>query len=232
MTHQEALKEHAPERYLLGELSGKERERFEEHLFSCTLCAADVESGALFMGAARQHLVEGSSLAATQSAKKKRLLFFRPAAAFAFAAVLLLMVGYQNLVQLPRLRNQLAQAEAPAVLHELVMAGGDSRGAGTVVPSVTLGAADAMLLTVDVPQGLRYERYRLSLQPQTGPEVWHTVLPAAATENAIPLHIPAHMLGEGEYRLLVRGIATGQSAAGSVGEPIADYPFAVRRQHE
>ena len=33
MTHQEAQEAHAPERYLLGELRGPERERFEEHLF-------------------------------------------------------------------------------------------------------------------------------------------------------------------------------------------------------
>ena len=108
------------------------------------------------------------------------------------------------------------------------MAGGDSRGVEKVVRSVTLGAVDTLLLTVDLPQGLRYESYRVSLQPQAGPEVWHTVLPAAATENSIPLRIPAHMLGDGEYRLLVRGVASGDGSAGNTSDPVADYLFAVR----
>ncbi len=38
------------ERYLLGELSAEEREKFEEHYFSCQQCADSVMAGATFPG--------------------------------------------------------------------------------------------------------------------------------------------------------------------------------------
>ena len=66
-------------------------------------------------GAAAFHASGRAGSAGTQ--KELAAAFFQPAFALALAAVLLLTVGYQNLIQLPRLRNQLAQAETPAVLH-------------------------------------------------------------------------------------------------------------------
>ena len=49
MNHNEAVREQAVERYLLGELPEDARARFEEHFFDCALCAADLKDGAVFV---------------------------------------------------------------------------------------------------------------------------------------------------------------------------------------
>jgi anti-sigma factor RsiW len=54
--HGPADREHAVERYLLGEMSDAERDRYEEHFFGCADCANDVTSTAAFLDALRASL--------------------------------------------------------------------------------------------------------------------------------------------------------------------------------
>ena len=53
MDHSQALRLHAAEKYLLGELAPEVREQFEEHYFECEECANDVKAGAAFIDCAR-----------------------------------------------------------------------------------------------------------------------------------------------------------------------------------
>ena len=53
MDHAEAARKLAVEQYLLCELSGPEREEFEEHFFSCSECVKALEIGTEFMKNAR-----------------------------------------------------------------------------------------------------------------------------------------------------------------------------------
>lgn len=53
MDHESAIRTRAAERYLLGEIGDEERERFEEHFFSCPVCADDVRSASEFASGAR-----------------------------------------------------------------------------------------------------------------------------------------------------------------------------------
>jgi anti-sigma factor RsiW len=46
MTHEQAVRTMAAERYLLGEMSELERYQFEAHYFECAECAEDVRLGA------------------------------------------------------------------------------------------------------------------------------------------------------------------------------------------
>ena len=55
-THNDAVEQHSVERYLLGELTGDARERFEDHLFDCAECTAELKDGLLFIEAARAEL--------------------------------------------------------------------------------------------------------------------------------------------------------------------------------
>ena len=57
MDHQEAVNTLASERYQLGEMSERERDAFEEHYFSCAICAESVRVGALIEGGARAGLI-------------------------------------------------------------------------------------------------------------------------------------------------------------------------------
>ncbi len=49
MDHNEALRLHAVEKYVLGELPPSLRDEFEEHLFECQECAQDVKAAAEFV---------------------------------------------------------------------------------------------------------------------------------------------------------------------------------------
>ena len=62
MTHEEAVSTLAPERYLLEEMSGSERETFEEHYFSCVECADDVRTGGVMRDGVRAGLMKRTSL--------------------------------------------------------------------------------------------------------------------------------------------------------------------------
>ena len=53
MTHDDAMKMMAAERYILGELEPSERDAFEEHFFDCTICADDVRDSTKFADGVR-----------------------------------------------------------------------------------------------------------------------------------------------------------------------------------
>ena len=56
MNHEDTLREMSVERYLLGELTGDSRNQFEEHLFECPLCSAELKSGVEMLEGARLEL--------------------------------------------------------------------------------------------------------------------------------------------------------------------------------
>lgn len=57
MDHKEAISANRLERYMLNELAGEERFAFEEHYFSCALCAQDIIVAARFIDNARKPLL-------------------------------------------------------------------------------------------------------------------------------------------------------------------------------
>ena len=53
LDHNEALRQQAAEKYVLGELSQPLRDEFEAHFFECQECARDVKAAAEFVDNAR-----------------------------------------------------------------------------------------------------------------------------------------------------------------------------------
>ena len=135
MDHQEATQLTAVEKYLLNEMSPELRDEFEEHFFDCQECAADVRATAAFLDAARVELRKPEFASRTQlrtenhAPARSRFWMWKPAAAFALAASLLVIV-YQNAVVYPRLRSEVAQLETPEILPTVSLVSGNSRGGG------------------------------------------------------------------------------------------------------
>src|ERR1051326_5153593 len=104
MDHQVASKNHAVERYLLGEMPSEERDAFEEHYFTCAQCAQDLRSASQLIGEVKGALRE--ALPARKRSFPGWLSWLRPQIlAPAFAAIVLAVVtGYQNAVVLPDLK--------------------------------------------------------------------------------------------------------------------------------
>ena len=228
MTHEQAEQQHAAESYVLGELDGEGRAAFEEHLFGCLQCAADVKDGALLLRGAQQQFLreEGRSAASAGRERSRRVWPFAAIAASLLAVALASVVGYQSLVKIPSLHQQLAKAEAPSVLHELILAGSGARG-GSATPSVRLSPKESLLLTVDVPAMPMYGRYRCSLSSAGGKLLWQLEIAPAVAETAVPLRVPAERLNEGENVLRIEGLSP-QGATGSVSPAdLATYRFHV-----
>src|SRR5437588_743880 len=119
MDHVEAVKLNSVERYVLGELTAKERDTFEEHYFECTDCAAEVKAAAAFIDNVRESMRSGSWPAAVvgrqSEARKGWLGWLQPAYPLAVIAGLVLVIGYQALITIPRMKHDLRPAVAQAL---------------------------------------------------------------------------------------------------------------------
>src|ERR1700733_865183 len=116
MDHTESIRLMAAEKYLLGELTPEQREQFEEHFFDCQECALDVRAGAALVEHSKVVLAEPFAVSSARmpvAAKVGRWAWLRPAFVVPILAVLLVVVGYQNLVTYPQLKQL---ASSPQIL--------------------------------------------------------------------------------------------------------------------
>jgi hypothetical protein len=217
MDHSEAVQQMAAERYLLGELTPDAREAFEEHLFDCPECALDLRAGAAFMEEAKVQLPELTTAlpapvpSRSRKSRAKRdwwLSWLQPAFAAPAFATLLLVLGYQNLVTFPALRDTANQPRllAWAPLH------GATRGEAPL--AIAADHRHGVALPVDLPPQPSmgaYTSYSFDLYDPQGKLAW-TGLAAAPTVDAsngqrLSLAIPGAMLRNGSYTVTVSGIA-------------------------
>ncbi|HEY1744011.1 MAG TPA: zf-HC2 domain-containing protein [Granulicella sp.] len=211
MNHDEAIREQAVERYLLGELAEDARARFEEHFFDCAICASDLKSGTVFVDTLRTeprpaelpkrdiHLVP----------KPAASPWLRPWLVPALAASLL-FVAYQNLLVLPAMRRAAAVAQAPAVMNNVILANIDARG--TDIPKVVAPAHGSFLMSVDVPSTAGYASYLCLLYNSSGERLWQIPITAQEAENTVSLRVPTDKAASGTNELRVLGVpSTGGS---------------------
>ena len=109
MNHEEAVRQGSTEKYLLNELDEHVRDEFEEHLFDCQDCAVDVRAAAMFIEQSKVVLAESCAspvrVPAAAPSKAGWFAWFRPVFALPVLALLLAVVGYQNLVTYPQLKE-------------------------------------------------------------------------------------------------------------------------------
>ncbi len=105
MDHTLAQQTKTIDKYFLNELSQEERLAFEEHMFDCPACAAQVKDDFAMISDLKAVLAEPAPRPTVQSVKTTsgwrewfRPLVFAPTfAALALACV----IGYQNMVSIP-----------------------------------------------------------------------------------------------------------------------------------
>src|SRR5450432_1009266 len=105
MDHKLALQTKSIDKYLLNDLPQEERLAFEEHMFDCPECAAQVKDDFAMISDLKAVLAEPKPVPAVHAVKTAsgwrewlRPLVWAPA--FAMLA-LLCIVGYQNLISIP-----------------------------------------------------------------------------------------------------------------------------------
>ena len=228
MDHQEAIGLSAVERYLLGELSPLERDGFEDHFFSCHECATDVRITAQFLDGARKELGRGGLEERAPGRAKQSSLgawlaaLWRPAFLGPVMAMLLLLVGYQNVVVYPHLTQALGQLRQPAVLSAVSLISANSRAEGHLQVNGT--ANQPVLLSLDIPAEERFASYVCELVTASGTVLWQVPVSTGQAHDTVSIGVPAGTLRAGDYAVVVKGLTHGSE--GTVD--LARYPFALQ----
>lgn len=225
MDHVEAVRSKAAERYLLGEMTPKAREEYEEHFFGCVECAQDVQAAAVFVDAARDVLgSEGVSAAPAKSERKPPFwtLVLRPAFAIPAMALMLFVVGYQNLRTIPQMRSELAQSNSAQVPEMFSLLGANSRGGETLEVSVPRDREFGFY--VDIPSSQQFSHYTLGIESDAGPTGLSSAVSAQEAKETVHFVAPPSRLSSGKYSLVVRGYDPQKSSIVDV----VRYPFILK----
>ena len=212
MDHSEAVSLMAAEKYLLDELTAESREQFEEHFFECQECARDVRAGAAFVEHSKVVLAEPVAVASTgasvpAAARRGWLAWLRPAFVVPVLAALVVVIGYQNLVTYPQLKQM---ASSPQILPWASI-NISTRGATTTQISPHLG--EGFHLLVNIPPDGRYNSYTFDLSSPSGRLEWSRTIPAGSSDEARSIYVPGANQEQGAYTLAVRGsTATNESS--------------------
>jgi hypothetical protein len=223
MDHAEALQQKATERYLLDELDPEVKDQFEEHLFDCQECALDVRAAAMFVEQTKVVLAEPALTCAVRQpaatpAKAGWFAWFRPAFAVPVVALLLIVVGYQNLVT----RHLMAAAREPQI-GPYASINVSTRGSAKSAATVTQGEGLNVLVTI--PPDMSYSAYILELHNPAGGLEWSRKIPASSPDETRSIFIPGADLEQGTYVLTVNGVtAAGQSSS------LGDYQVELQVQ--
>jgi hypothetical protein len=206
MDHGVVVRQKMTERYLLNELDSAARDEFEEHFFDCPECAFDVRAGTAFVERTKSLLAEEHETEAAPSPVPTPapptlgwLAWLRPAFAAPALALLLLVVGYQNLVTYPHLQQALNQ---PQVLPWAPVNVGTY---GSDAPVISITSGQGFLLFVRIPEG-GYSRYTADLHNPAGKVEYSLTIPAVAGQDQWPVQIPGANRAAGTYTMMVRGV--------------------------
>jgi len=214
--------EDAAERYLLGQMSESDRDAYEQHFFACVECAQEVKATARFIENCRGVLGGGAATAAPSVTRFEPRPWFRQRTAIvltgALAATLALSV-YQNMVTIPSLANALV----PRAVTALSLAGSTSRGSGA--RTIVAPRDQPFVLYVDIPPGA-FDTYDCTIMARDGRTVLGPMpVPAAQTQDPVPLLITPGRLTPADYTLVTTG---RPRRAGDQPVEVARFPFTLR----
>ena len=227
MDHSDALKIQAPEKYLLNELSEEERDSFEDHYFSCAECAGEVRAGAIFVANARE-LVRSSVPTAVvpRAIRAERSNWFgwlQPAWAAAAIVLFVGLIGFQNLVTIPRLHREIASNAPQALPAVFLMA-----ARGTPEATITVAPKAAFGLNLDIPPSPGFASFECEVVLAGSSKPSFSVhVSAQRAHDTVQLFVPGGLLAGGRYTLVVRGNKT-DSGSQAESEILAQYPFTIR----
>ena len=213
MDHETAVQQKATERYFLGELTGADRDGFEEHFFMCPECAEDVRAMTVFSANARAVFREESAppvvpMGAFLSTLSSRAFWLSAA----LNVVLVSGLGYTLLKVTPEMRQELAAARDPQFVQDVPVLG-LSRGEVVVreIAPTTRRVVFSFYLREQF-QNISYE-----LKDASGAVGQRRSLPAPPREDSSESHLSISTAGlkPGDYEIKFWGInSSGETPIG------------------
>lgn len=226
MDHAEATRLMASEQYLLNELAPEVRDDFEEHLFGCSECAMDLKSTAAFVQHVKIVLPEFENKAIAAAAVprgQKRSFAWMPAFSMAAIAALLIVIGYQNFVSNPKLKNQLAQASVPHVLASASLVSARD----TNIPQITARTNTPALVFLDIPAQQTFSSYVVKLYDPAGKLAWLLPIEGEMARDTVSIQIPPSPAGSGLYKLVLYGVDTNPEKQNEIRQ----YKFQLKYEN-
>jgi hypothetical protein len=204
MDHEVVVRQKLSERYLLNELDSEARDEFEEHFFGCPECAFDVRAGSAFVDRTKTVLAETHEAGVVSPSPvpgyRPWYIWLRPALTAPVLALLLTVVGYQNLVIVPRLKQALAAQVLPWAAVNIGTYG-DAAG-----QEITTAPGKGFLVFVRIPpQNNTYSHYTVDLFNPAAQLEWSVTIPSATNQDQWPVMVPGADRQAGTYNLKVRG---------------------------
>ncbi len=196
------------ERYLLAELEPDERDEFEEHFFECQECALDVSAGAQFVAGSKVVLAESPEPVPIRATPRPVLVrygwlsWLRPPVAAFSMSLLLVALGYQELVTVPRLQSDASQAQVLPSAQVNV----DTYGGG---PPITVTEGKGLVLFVRIPSDGSYARFTAELYAPNGKQEGSFAIPATPGQDQWTVVVPAVHREAGKYMMAVHGVTAG-----------------------
>jgi hypothetical protein len=212
MNHDQAVRSHAAERYLLDELEPAERDAFEGHYFDCTDCFDHIKQGSEFLGLAREVLDR-------EPEPERRwlaglLLDLRRPAPALVTAMLLGSIGIGTYQQM-----QIADARKPKMEASFLVPAAQ-RGAGKLIK---VSRKDQLSLSMLFTPSDKFTSYRAQIVDESGAVV--STLPMGASQASdYAISLPASKLRAGKYSLVIEGL-TRQGAANKLSCGDFDLKF-------
>jgi len=225
MDHEESIQLDAASSYLLGELSGHDRERFEAHFFECPVCSEEVRAGAIFaenlksvlaresLRSLRSHDRPGVSEEPRAAWWKRWFSGMRlPMLAPYAACVAVGFFAWQQQRELTLLRQPQAVSS-----YELRLA----RGVDTIVVR-----PDALrfMLSFDLPEGYTAAYYVCEIRSGSGDLKDMVRHPKPKAGAPLLVELPANRYAAGKYTMMVQ--AEGSPSPG------LRYPFTLEYRQE
>jgi len=206
MDHNEAVRLQAAEKYVLGEFPPELRDEYEEHFFDCAECAVDLKAAAAFVDVGREVLrVEAEKLAEKNAAPARAgwLSWFRPVIVAPAFAVLLLVIGYQSFVTIPK-----AEEAAAGGTSQILFSSHSLRGvntAGEEGRTLSIRPGHAFLLNFDFVPTRSFDSYICQLEDAEGHLVLRAKIAGGNANQEAHLTVPAGMLHPGKFVLAFYG---------------------------
>lgn len=242
MDHTEAVRLQAVEKYLLNEFTPPQREEYEEHYFDCFECAEDLKATASFMEGVRQMIREGAleQQMARQEAPTRTpslanrgwFAWLRPAFAIPVFAALLLFIGYQNGVTIPRLKTS-SSSPSPEIVSSSLHLAGSVRGGtegGEAPPRVEVRPGQGFLLDFDFTPSRSSTVYRWQLLDPAGRALKEGTLGSDMTNQAVHLPVISGVQRPGKYNLVFYAAADNAAQTKS-GNEVQRFTFTVEFLH-
>jgi hypothetical protein len=206
MDHNEAVRLQAAEKYVLGEFPPNLRDEFEEHFFDCAECAVDVKAIAAFADGSREVLrAETEKLAEKKAAPIGAgwLRWFRPVIAVPAFAALLLIIGYQSFVAIPKAKEAAASGASQILFSSHSLRGVNT--AGEEGRTLSIRPDEAFFLNFDFVPTRSFDSYIAQLEDAEGRVLLRAKIAGGNANQEAHFPISAGMLHPGKYVLAFYG---------------------------